>query len=265
MKTDIHSTAIIEDGAKIGQGVRIGPYCHIGPDVVLGDNVMLHAHVSVMGRTTIGEGTQVYPFASLGSPPQDLKHKGEPTTLVIGKNNTIREHVTMNTGTLGGGGTTVVGDGGLFMMGAHVAHDCVVGNNVIFANNATLGGHVVVGDHAVLGGLTGVHQFVRIGNHAVIGGVVAVDTDVIPFGRAKGARAQMNGLNLVGLERRGFTKDLIRILQKAYNQLFADQGTFEQRLDSIEQDYADQPQIQDIVKFARAKTRFPICQPPRKD
>lgn len=260
----IHPSALVSEKAKMGANVRIGPFCVIGEHVSLGDNVILHSHVVLDGHTVIGEGTRIYPFASIGSAPQDLKFGGEETRLIIGKNNTIREYVTMNPGTAGGGMETVVGDNGLFMIGAHIAHDCRVGDNVIMANNATIAGHVHVGDYAVIGGLSAVHQFVRIGAHAVIGGMSGVDNDVIPFGRVKGERAFLAGLNLIGLERRGFTKDQIKLLQRAFNQLFGDEGTMEQRLESIEQDYAGQELVMNIVAFARAKTRFPLCQPPKK-
>lgn len=259
----IHPSAIIEPGARIGAGVRVGPFSLVGPDVTLEDGVILHSHVVVTGRTRIGAGTQVFPFASLGHAPQDLKYGGEPSELTVGKNCVIREHVTMNPGTAGGGMKTVVGDNGLFMVGVHVAHDCQIGHNVIMANNATLAGHVTVGDYAVVGGLSAVHQFVRIGAHAVIGGMSAVDNDVIPYGRVKGERAFLAGLNLVGLERRGFTKDQIKTLQRAFNQLFGDEGTLEQRLEAVSQDYADESLVMDLVRFAREKTRFPLCQPPR--
>lgn len=264
MKVQIHPAAIIENGAVIGNGVRIGPYCVVGGEVRLGDNVILHSHVAVAGRTTIGEGTQIYPFASIGHPPQDLKYHGEKSELIIGKNNVIREHVTMNPGTEGGGMKTVVGDNGLFMVGVHIAHDCIIGDNVIMANNATLGGHVTVGDHAVIGGLSGVHQFVRIGAHAVIGGTSGVENDVIPYGRVKGERAFLAGLNLIGLERRGFTKDQIKTLQRAFNQLFGDEGTMDQRMESVAQEFSSHPLVMDMIQFAREKTRFPLCQPPRK-
>lgn len=264
MSSNIHSTAIIEDGAQIGNNVSIGPYCVIGPKVTLGNNVVLKSHVCIEGKTTIGEGTQVFPFASLGSQPQDLKFGGEESELIIGKNNTIREHATMNPGTEGGGMKTIVGDNGLFMMATHVAHDCVVGNNVIMANNATLGGHVHVGDYAVLGGLSAVHQFVRIGSHAVIGGMSGVENDVIPYGRVKGERAHLAGLNLVGLERRGLDKDQVKTLQKAYKQLFADEGTMDQRIEDVSKDYEGDEFVMSMIEFARAKTRFPLCQPPKK-
>lgn len=260
----IHPTAIIHPKAVLGENVRVGPYSVVGEHVALGDNVTLHSHVVVDGHTTIGENTRVFPFASIGHAPQDLKYHGEPSRLSIGKNNTIREHVTMNPGTETGGMETRVGDNGLFMMACHIAHDCILGSNIIMANNATLGGHVHVGDFAFIGGLAAVHQFVRIGSHAVIGGMSGVENDVIPYGRVKGERAFLAGLNLIGLERRGFSKDDIRVLQKAYNQLFADDGTLEQRLEQVEKDFAGQAQVMELIHFAREKTRFPLCQPSRK-
>ena len=264
MPSQIHPTAIIYDGAVIGDNVEIGPYCIVGENVNLADNVTLRSHVHIEGLTSVGEGTQIFPFASLGTPPQDLKFAGEETKLIIGKNNTIREHVTMNPGTKHGAMETVIGDNCLFMMAAHVAHDCVVGNNVIMANNATIAGHVVVGNFVVIGGLSGVHQFARIGDHAIIGGMSGVENDVIPYGRVKGERASLAGLNLIGLERRGFEKAEIRQLQRAFNQLFGDEGTLEQRLDMVSTDFSDDKLIMSIVDFARAKSNFPLCQPLKK-
>ena len=260
----IHPTAIVEEGAEIAESASIGPYCIIGSDVKIHDNVTLKAHVVVEGRTTIGEGTTVYPFASLGTVPQDLKYAGESSELVIGKNNTIREHVTMNPGTKDGGMKTVVGDNCLFMMASHVAHDCVVGNNVIMANNATIAGHVEVGDFAIIGGLSAVHQFIRIGPHAIIGGMSGVESDVIPYGRVKGERAHLAGLNLIGLERRGFDKDQLRTLQKAFGQLFSADGTLDERIESVANEYSDDKTVISIVDFARKKDKFPLCQPQKK-
>src|SRR3989440_11723229 len=187
----IHPTAIVAPGATLAEDVSIGPYCVIGEEVVLGAGVKLIAHVVVDGRTTIGEGTRLFPFASIGLEPQDLKYRGENSELVIGRNNTVREYVTMNPGTEGGGMVTRIGDGCLFMVGAHVAHDCQIGNHVVMANNATLGGHVVIEDYAVLGGLCAVHQYVRIGRHAMIGGVSGVERDVIPYGPGMGGRGRL--------------------------------------------------------------------------
>jgi UDP-N-acetylglucosamine acyltransferase len=260
----IHPSAIVSPKARLGAGVTVGPFCIVGDHVTLGEGVVLKSHVVVDGHTTLGAGTAVFPFAVLGGAPQDLKYAGEPSELLIGCNNVIREHVTMNPGTAGGGLKTVVGDNGLYMVGVHVAHDCRVGNHVIMANNATLAGHVHVGDYAVLGGLSAVHQFVRIGAHAIIGGMSGVENDVIPFGRVKGERAHLAGLNLTGLERRGFSKAQIKILQRAFNELFGEEGTFDQRLEIVAADFSDDETVMQIVAFARGKDRFPLCQPPRK-
>ncbi len=265
MNSDIHSTAIVSPKATIGKGVKIGPYCVVEDNVTLGDDVRLYSHVVVSGRTTIGSKTNVFPFASLGSAPQDLKYHGEPSVLVIGSNCSIREHVTMNPGTEGGGMKTIVGDNCLFMVGSHVAHDCIVGNNVIMANNATIGGHVNIGDFAIIGGLAAVHQHVRIGAHAMIGGMSGVEADVIPFGLVKGERAFLAGLNLVGMERRGISRDQIKVTQKAFQDLFNERGTFEERIEEVSGKFADSELVVKIVHFIRAKTGFPICQPQRKN
>ena len=261
----IHPTAIVEDGARLGEGVRIGPYCHVGSQVVLGDNVELVSHVAVAGITSVGEGTRIFPFASIGHQPQDLKFKGEPSRLEIGRNNQIREGVTMNPGTEGGGMLTRVGDGGLFMTGAHVAHDCMVGNNVIMANNATLAGHIEVGDFAFVGGLAAVHQFCRIGPHAMIGGMSGVEQDVIPYGMVMGNRARLTGLNLVGLKRRGFEREDIGRLRAAYDQLFADKGTFTQRLEEVAAAYAGTAVVREVTEFIRHASKRGICQPQSDD
>ena len=261
VKVDIHPTAIVDAAAKLGVGVGIGPYCVVGPDVQLDDGVKLAAHVVIAGRTHIGAHTVVYPFASLGQPPQDLKYKGEPSVLEIGTQNQIREYVTMNPGTEGGGMITRVGNNCLFMVGAHIAHDCQVGNNVVLANNGSLAGHVTVGDFVIVGGLSAVHQFVRIGAYAIIGGMSGVDTDVIPFGLVKGERAHLAGLNLVGLERRGFNRDDVRDLRGAYRMLFAPEGTLSERLDETAKHYKDQVQVGKIVEFIRTSSDRPLCQP----
>jgi len=257
----IHPTAVIEEGAELGTGCNIGPYSIIGPNVKLGDNVTLKSHVVVDGYTTIGEGTTIYPFASIGTAPQDLKYDGEKSELIIGKNNKIREHVTMNPGTKDGGMKTVVGDNCLFMMSTHVAHDCILGDHVIMANNATLGGHVVVGDRVLIGGLAAVHQFVRIGSFAVIGGMSGVESDVIPFGRVKGERASLAGLNLIGLERGGFTKDQIKVIQRAFKGIFDGEGNLDQRLDAVANENNDNELVAQIVEFARHREKFGLCQP----
>lgn len=263
MPENIHPTAIIENGAQIGENVSIGAYCVIGPNVSIGDGCDLRSHVVVGGATEIGDNSTVFPFASLGQPPQDLKYNGEKTTLKIGRNNTIREHVTMNPGTATGAGETVVGDNCLFMVGAHVAHDCIVGNNVVVANNGTLAGHVEVGDFAIIGGLSAVHQFIRVGAYSIIGGCTGVDSDVIPYGRVKGERGYLAGLNLIGLERQGIPKETIRNLQKALKMLFGNEGTLEQRIEMLENELGTDKVVRNIVDFAKAKTRHPLCQPPK--
>jgi UDP-N-acetylglucosamine acyltransferase len=259
--TQIHPTAVIEDGASIGAGVQIGPYSLIGPHVVLGDGCRIHGHVSISGRTKIGPETEIYPFASVGSPPQDLKYNGEPSELIIGAKTVIREHVTLNPGTEGGGMITRVGDGCLLMVGAHVGHDSQVGNQVIMANNATLGGHVRVGDQAVLGGLSAVHQFVRIGRGAMVGGMTGVERDVIPYGSVMGDRARLAGINIVGMKRRGMTKEEVSIVRKAYRLLFASEGTFQERLVEVAQEFESCEPVMEIVDFIRADTSRKICQP----
>ena len=244
----IHPSALIEDGAEIGPGARIGPFCHVGPKVVIGKDVELMSHVVVQGITHVGEGTLVHPFSVLGGIPQDLKFKGEETRLTIGKRNRIREHVTMNTGTEGGGGETTVGDDGLFMAGCHVAHDCRVGNNVIIVNNAALAGHCVIEDEVIIGGLSGVHQWVRIGRGAIIGAVTMVTNDVIPHGLVQAPRGQLDGLNLVGLKRRGVARADITALRAAFQMLAQGEGAFQDRArrlgDETESDY-----VREIVDF----------------
>jgi len=252
MGRSIHASAVVEDGAILGDGVRIGPFCHIGKDVRLGEDCRLHAHVVIAGRTNIGPRTQIFPFASVGHPPQDLKYDGEPSTLEVGADNTIREHVTMNPGTRGGGMRTVIGDRNLFMTGAHVAHDCRVGNGCVFANNAALAGHVTVEDRAIIGGLAGVHQFVHIGPLAMVGGVTAVLRDVIPYGLAAGDRGALQGLNWIGLQRAGTGRETRRLLRKAYRRLFGREGTLEERLDAVAAEYGQEPMIRCIVEFMRA-------------
>jgi UDP-N-acetylglucosamine acyltransferase len=257
----IHPSAIVDSKARIGEGVEIGPYCIVGPDVTLHSGVKLLHHVVVEGHTEIGEDCVVSSFASLGGPPQHLAHKGEPTRLVVGARNSIREHVTMNAGTVMGGGVTTVGDDGLFMVGSHVAHDCVVGNHVVFANNATLGGHVQMGDYVFMGGLSAVHQHTRIGRQAFIGGLAAVTKDVIPFGSVWGVYAHLEGLNLVGLKRRGFSRERIKDLRSAYRLLFAPEGTFQERLEDVARVFAGSADVQEMVDFIRADANRPLCLP----
>ena len=257
----IHDTAIVEPGAAIADGVSIGPYCVVGDQVSLGPGVTLESHVVIGGRTTIGANCHIFPFASLGLVPQDLKYDGEASELIIGDGNVIREHVTMNPGTTGGGMVTRVGKAGLFMVGVHIAHDCKIGDHVIMANNATLGGHVTVGDFAILGGLSAVHQFVRIGKHAMVGGMSGVENDVIPFGSVVGNRARLSGLNIIGMKRRGFGREDIHKLRNAYRLLFAQEGTMQERLEDVAALFVDIQVVMDIVDFMRADSSRSFCQP----
>lgn len=247
----IHPSAVIEDGAVIGQGCQIGPFCHIGPNVVLHDNVTLKSHVVVTGHTTIGADTVVFPFASLGEIPQDLKFNGEETRLVIGQRNRIREHVTMNTGTQGGGGLTKIGDDGLFMAGCHVAHDVQIGNRVILVNSAAVAGHCILEDDVIVGGLSGIHQFVRIGQGAIIGAVTMVTNDVIPYGLVQAPRGELDGLNLVGLKRKGVARSDITALRAAFQMMAQGEGTFHDRVKRLG-DESDSDYVQQIVNFVMA-------------
>jgi len=259
--SQIHSSAVIHPGARLGAGVVIGPFCTIGPDVELGAGAELISHVALAGHTRIGDGTRIFPFASIGHQPQDLKYKGEPSRLEIGKRNIIREGVTINPGTEGGGMLTSMGDDCLLMTGAHVAHDCHLGNHVIMANNATLAGHIHVGDFAFVGGLAAVHQFCRIGRHAMIGGMSGVEQDVIPYGMVLGNRAHLSGLNLVGLKRRGFDREEIHKLRAAYRMLFADEGTLAERIEDVAQLFVGVGLVQEVVDFTRNASSRGICLP----
>lgn len=257
----IHPTAIIAPGAQVAEDAVIGPYCVIGGQVALGRGVSLKSHVVIDGRTTIGERTRIFPFASIGFETQDLKYRGEPSVLEIGHDNTIREHVTINPGTEGGGMVTRVGNHCLLMVGAHVAHDCWIGDHVILVNNATLGGHVVIEDYAILGGLSAVHQFVRIGRHAMIGGMSGVERDVIPYGMVIGDRARLTGLNIIGMQRRGFERDDIQALRSAYQMLFHSPGTFSDRVGETAERFAGIGPVEDVIRFIRADSSRAICQP----
>lgn len=258
---NIHPTSIIEPGAQLGVGVRIGPFCCVGSNVVLGDYVELVSHISISGFTTIGEKTKIFPFASIGHRPQDLKYAGEPSKTIIGSNNTIREYVTIQPGTADDAMQTVVGNHCLLMVGSHVAHDCVVGDHVIMSNNATLGGHVKVGDYTIIGGLAAVKQHVRIGAHAMIGGMAGVERDVIPFGMVIGERGWLNGLNLVGMKRRGFSKDAIAKLQEIYLSLFTvDNQPLSERFKMLRERYIDDEDVRIILDFLDSQTNS-LCQP----
>lgn len=259
--TTIHPTAIVQDGAQLADSVEIGPYCIVGPHVVLGEGVKLLNHVVMDGHTTVGEGTTIFPFASIGHPPQHLAYHGEATKLIIGKNNTIREHVTMNPGTAQGRGKTVVGDDGLFMAGAHVAHDCQVGNNVIFANNASLGGHVQVGDFVFLGGISAVHQYSRIGRYAFVGGMAALDGDLIPYGSCMGNRAVLGGLNIIGMRRRKLNRETIHALRASYRMLFSPEGTMMERIEDVMELFSQHGEVMEIIDFIKAESHRPLCTP----
>lgn len=265
-KSDIfvHPTAIVEKGAKIGSGVQVGPYAHIGSHVVLGKGVHISSHVVIMGRTTIGEGTKIYPFAALGYEPQFTGYDQEPSKIKIGKNNLIREHVTIHPGTKKGGMVTRVGDNCMIMVACHIAHDCQVGDNVIMANNATLGGHVIVGDFSIIGGLSGIHQNVRLGQGCIIGGLSGVEGDVIPYGSVMGNRARLCGLNLVGLKRRGVSRQDIHGIRTAYRLLFANEGTLVERMEDVVGLFKKDPYVMQIIKFLKENSAHnlrPLCLP----
>jgi UDP-N-acetylglucosamine acyltransferase len=257
----VHPSAYVEPGAKLGEGVTIGPFCCVGPEVELGDGVRLLSHVTVAGRTTIGPRTRIFPFSSIGHEPQDLKYRGELSHLVIGADCLIREGVTMNPGTAAGGMLTSVGDRSTFLANAHVAHDCRVGNDVIFSNNVMLAGHCRVGDFVILGGGAAVHQFVRIGAHAFVGGLAGVENDVIPYGMALGNRAHLAGLNLVGLKRRGFSREQIHDLRRAYRLLFAAEGTLKERVEDVAGEFASHAQVHEILDFIRNGADRAVCVP----
>ncbi|MDG3040142.1 acyl-ACP--UDP-N-acetylglucosamine O-acyltransferase [Roseicyclus marinus] len=246
----IHPSAVIEQGANVGPDCHIGPFCVVGSEVTLGARVTLKSHVVVTGWTDLGDDSTVFPFANIGDVPQDLKYGGERTRLIVGKRNRIREGVTMNTGTEGGGGITKVGDDGLFMAGAHVAHDAQVGDRVIMANNSAVAGHCVISDDVIIGGLSGVHQFVRIGRGAIIGAVTMVTHDVIPYGLVQGPRGGLDGLNLVGLKRRGVAREDIMALRAAFQALAQGEGAFQDRARRLQDDEAGQsPYVREIVSF----------------
>lgn len=253
--TAIDATARVASAAAIGRGATVGPYCVLGPDVTIGEGCRLMAHVNVTGHTTIGAGTVVYPFASLGTPPQSVKYRGGPTRLVIGSGCDIREGVTVNTGTEDDRGITEIGDHCFLMAGSHVAHDCQVGSHVTFANNAVLGGHVKVGDYTFLGGQSAVRQFVRIGEGAMIVGLSGIRADIIPWGMAQGPLANLVGINVVGLRRRGHGKADILKLRQAYRDLFLGDGEFRDRLARAEAAYASDPLVGSVLAFIRAGTR----------
>lgn len=261
MAVVLHPTALVDAKAELGADVRIGPYCIIGPKVRIGDRARLISHVAISGPTELGEDCVVHAFAALGEPPQDVKYKGEDTTLIVGPRTVIREHVTMHRGTPSSRGTTRVGADGFFMVGSHIAHDCLVGDKVVFANNGTLGGHVVLGDFVILGGLAAVHQHCRVGRHAFVGAMALVTEDVIPYGSVIGNHAHLAGLNVIGLKRRGYTREAIHDMRACYRLLFAEEGTFQERVEDVARLFAHRPEAMEIVEFIRAPSSRPICMP----
>jgi UDP-N-acetylglucosamine acyltransferase len=252
---EIHPSAVIEPGATIGAGCKIGPFCVIGPDVTLGAYSVLKSHVVLSGWTQIGEGCEIFPFACIGEIPQDKKFGGEKTRLIIGNRNRIREGVTMNTGTDGGGGVTIIGNDGLFLAGCHVAHDAHVGDHVVIVNNAAIGGHCIIEDDVIIGGLAGIHQFVRIGKGAIIGALAMVAHDVIPHGLVQGPRGRLDGLNLVGLKRQGVARADITALRAAFQELTQGDGTFQDRAKRLAQGETGQSDyVARIVDFVTANS-----------
>ncbi len=260
MGTLIHPTALVAPSVQLGIDVNIGAYCNIGENVVIGDYTHLHSHVVIDGHTTLGSGCEVYPFAVLGCAPQHVLYHNEPSVLIIGKNCVIREHVTMHPGTAIDAMQTVVGDDSLFFAGAHVAHDCVVGDHVIFANNAALGGHVKIGDHVMLGGFAAVQQWCRVGAHSMVGAQSLVDADIIPFSIASGNRAKLRGINVIGLERRGFSPATILALRDLFRLLIRGTGLFASRLDEVRKKFKGQPEFDLLFDFIDNAARNGICQ-----
>ena len=259
----IHKTAIIDSNAKISDNVNIGAYSVIGPNVQIGEGSIIHPQVNISGNTTIGKETIIYPFASIGNDPQDLKYNGEETALIIGNNNKIREYVTINPGTIGGGGKTIIGDNCLLMVSSHVAHDCIVGNNVIIANNVPLGGHAQIEDNVVIGGNSAVQQFTRIGKMAMIGGMCGVVKDVIPYGMAFGNRCALQGLNLIGLRRKNIPNKEILSLSKSYKEIFKTENLTDNLL-NLDKKFSDNYLVKEIIDFINKDKKRPICTPHSK-
>ena len=256
----IHKTAIIDPKTKISSNVTIGAYSVVGPDVEIDENTIIHSHVVILGNTKIGKNNKIYPFASIGSDPQDLKYDGEETKLIIGDNNTIREYVTINPGTINDGGKTIIGNNCLFMISSHVAHDCLIGNNVIIANNVPLGGHVIVEDNVIIGGNSAVQQFTRIGKMAMIGGMTGVLNDVIPYGLSTGNRNFLQGLNLIGLRRSKFENKEILGLSEAYKEIFATKNLTE-NISKINGSFKDNMLVKEVIEFITKDKKRSICTP----
>ncbi len=261
MSNSIHPTAIVEPGATLGADVKVGPFSIVGAETVLGDGVELISHAVVTGRTTIGARAKIFPFASIGHRPQDLKYAGEPSTLEIGSDVTIREHVTISPGTAGGGMTTKIGDRCLIMIGVHIGHDCVIGSNVVLSNNVTFAGHCRVDDFVIMSGYSGATQFVHVGAHAFVGGLTKLERDLIPYGTAIGNPAELSGLNLVGLKRRGFDREAIHNLRTAYRMIFAVEGTLRERVDDAAAIFPNDQLVQDVVKFIIEAKDHPLTLP----
>ena len=259
----IHKTSIVDKKTKIGKNVKIGPYSTIGPNVEIDENVEIHSHVNISGNTKIGSGTRIFPFASIGTDPQDLKFKNEINNLLIGKNNIIREYVTSTPGTEGGGGTTKIGNNCLLMISSHIAHDCQVGNNVVIANNVPLGGHAIIEDGVIIGGNSAVQQFTRIGRLAMIGGMTGVLKDVIPFGLSFGNRNYLKGLNLIGLRRSNYENKEILELTEAYKKIFIE-GNLHENVNKINGEYKNNKLVQEVTKFITKDKKRPICTPSTK-
>lgn len=260
--TQIHPTAIVEDGAELGENVSVGAFAYVGPHVVLGDNCSIHQRATVLGRTSLGKNVEVFPGAVIGSAPQILNFKDDGTSrLEIGDETVIREHVTIHGGSPAHGGLTRVGRNCLLMVDVHIAHDCHVGDKCVFANNVALGGHIVVEDQVWMGGLAAVHQFCRIGQHAFVGGGAIVVADVIPYGSVIGNHAHLAGLNIVGMKRRGFSRQAIHDLRAAYRMLFAKEGTFSERVADAEETYGDCKELMEIIDFIRASKSRSLCLP----
>ncbi len=257
----IHKTAIVDNKAKISENVEIGPYCIIGPEVEIGTNSVLHSHVNIVGNTKIGENNQIYPFSSIGTPPQDLKYKGEKNSLVIGNDNRFREYVNINPGTEQGGGITSIGDNNLFMVYCHVAHDCTISNNIVLANNVQVGGHVTIQNNAIVGGSCAIHQFSRIGESAMIGGMTGVLSDVIPFGLSMGNRNNLMGLNLIGLRRSKVSNENIKKIQLTYEIIFKT-PSFRENIEKINNDLKDNEFVKKILNFINSDKKRPISLPP---
>ena len=256
----IHKTAIINSNAKISSNVKIGPYSIIGPHVEIDDDVEIQSHVNINGHTIIGRNNKIYPMASIGSDPQDLKYKGEKTTLMIGANNTIREHVTINTGTIQGGGITKVGSNNLIMIGAHIAHDCIIGDNIVMANNSAIAGHAEIEDFVIIGAKCGIQQFTRIGKMAMIGGMTAVSRDVIPYGLSTGNRNFLNGINIIGLRRDKVENKEIIGLTEAYKEIFKSKNLSE-NLNKMNGKFKDNSLVRDVLEFINKDKKRPICTP----